>query len=259
MVNTELKSFVYQDYDLLNSCYSQLFGGRVVKTTKSNEEQSQNNDTISAKVSAGVDAGVNIFKNAVNVDAAGQVIGDKSTALLTKDGSLCEICPFDDLHDKLFNRLKTDGKLQFDYPNIGDYTLITGDISFINRDFLDVFVKNNDLQKYIPQDEKAISLSELKSTLRTLRSLLPYKYFAIVGGKYLVVVDEKYLRSESIASQFMLGGKISVFGFVCNTICPDCGDNSNIFTVISSAINSLLCNVLNKDELTVVYPISMYY
>ena len=116
--------------------------------------------------------------------------------------------------------------------------------------------------------KKALAVSDkqfddIAIIIRALRGLIPYNRMLISNDGYLIPLNTKYFRVDSIDLGFKYGGEITCVGMVTNIIGEDTNpnDDKNIFATIQFTANEVLRSILptNQNNLCVVHPIAIYY
>ena len=257
---------IYLDDEVLNSCNSQLIGGVEGSSTMSSTDSSSLGGAAELKTNVSAEGGINIPL----AKFSGK--GDASSGLparvnnQTSHNRSTTICPYDNVHNALIERLSKDGLITTSLGDaqIGNIVNYSGSITIISKDMLSKFASNETIiQKFLvtkdsQQNEPVFNVEEITDTLKLLNILIPYDVFAKVDNS-IVVLRKDSFRTGSTISPHMFGGDATVFGYVTNNICSTCIDEDNAFSQFISQINAALCQMLDCQEMKVICPISIYY
>lgn len=104
---------------------------------------------------------------------------------------------------------------------------------------------------------------EIAAIIKALRGLIPYNRMLVSNDGYLIPLNAKYFRIDSVDLGFKYGGEITCVGMVTNIIGKGTNpnDDKNIFATLQFTANEVLRSMLptNRNSLCVIHPIAIYY
>lgn len=117
-------------------------------------------------------------------------------------------------------------------------------------------------KKKILNDKKK-SLDEeyenIKNIYNIITYTIPYERLLVMDD-YIVILNDKFMRYNSLMTSFKYGGNINLYGYITNIIG---GKTDQELPFLSETINILNTTILpffiNKDEVKIIHPIAIYY
>ena len=95
--------------------------------------------------------------------------------------------------------------------------------------------------------------------IEIITKIIPYQRILCIGD-CIVTLSDEFIRDDIQMSSFKYGGKIKVFGYITNIINKNTNPNLSIFAGVINQINSaILSEIINKNEIKIIYPIAIYY
>lgn len=294
-----MKRFIYLDTDTLDSYIAQIFKGKIESYSENNQinaeshNQTKKSVTPSASVDLkllgkGFDAKTQIFIEKLSSVVETSTVNKLETKAL-HDYAFDLLIDYVKENDLLkgenignFIHAKSNFyiidllyyKDLFNNDNFISY-LIDFEINNLNEEFsnnrenliedntskkdLNVFDREkkkvlNDRKKSLEEEYKNI-----KNIYNIITYTIPYERLLVMDD-YIVILNDKFMRDNSLMTSFKYGGDINLYGYITNIIG---GKTNQELPFLAETINILNTTILpffiNKDEVKIIHPIAIYY
>ncbi len=292
-----MRRFIYLDTDTLNSYLAQIFDGLIQSQSEEAEDKAgtekQNglNGTAIGELALklfgkGVDASVEAAYERLKTVTNEETFRDVQTKIM-----------HDNAFDHFYTHLETNQLLN-PACEIGKFISIEDDFYIFDIEYYQrLFEKNGfvsmleEAQKTSIEEKARQNLSELnraqrrdkgiqgkasdstkeaiaknheefasvKKLLDMLASIIPYPQMLCID-KYIVVLNQQYLRDSLSTAAFKYGGKINVVGYITNKVTAQADTPISVFAGLSQSINALMQIFFkNASEMYIVHPVAIYY
>lgn len=116
------------------------------------------------------------------------------------------------------------------------------------KDIVDEQIKNNDEE-----------FSSAETLVNMLADIIPYPQIMCIS-KYMVVLNEQFLRDDLSTAAFKYGGRIKVVGYITNKVMAEGNSKVSAFASFGNSINALMKIFFeNADEMFIIHPIAIFY
>lgn len=294
-----MKRFIYLDTDTLDSYTAQIFKGKIESYSESNQSNAESHNQTTKSVTPSASADFKLFGKGVDAKAQLFIeklssIAETSTVNKVETKALHDYA-FDLLIDyvKENNLLKGENignfihaksnfyiidllyyKDLFNNDNFISY-IIDSEINNLKEEFSNKrkkLTENNTSQKDLNKfdkdrnkflNDKKKSLAEeyenIKNIYNIITYTIPYERLLVMDD-YIVILNDKFMRDDSLMTSFKYGGDINLCGYITNIIG---GETNQELPFLSETINiinsSILPFFINKDEVKIIHPIAIYY
>ena len=291
-----MRRFIYLDTETLNSYLAQIFDGLIQShehenvTAKKTDKQEKTNGSLKSQ------AKLTLFGKGVEAEAEAAYERLKTLA----DENTVRDVQTKILHDNAFNEFEKyiKEKKLLDGEEIGSFISVKDDfyifdVAFYKKLFAENgFVsgllnlqkeeikkkveqeaqnlsreqqRNKDTQKRIKEiissatSENEKSFATIEKMVNLLDSIIPYPQVMCIS-KYLVTLNDKYLRDDLSTAAFKYGGKIKMVGYITNRVVSQENSQISVFSNVTNSINEIMKLFFeNAGDMYIVHPIAIYY
>lgn len=294
-----MKRFIYLDTDTLDSYIAQIFKGKIESYSESNQSNAESHNQTKKSVTPSASADFKLLgkgfdaKTQLFIEKLGSVV-ETSTVNKLETKALHDYA-FDLLIDyvKENDLLKGENIGNFIYAKSNFYIidllyykdlfnndnfisyLIDSEINNLKEEFSNKrkkLIEDNTSQKDLNTfdrekkkilNDKKKSLDEeyenIKNIYNIITYTIPYERLLVMDD-YIVILNDKFMRDNSLMTSFKYGGNINLYGYITNIIG---GKTDQELPFLSETINILNTTILpffiNKDEVKIIHPIAIYY
>lgn len=294
-----MKRFIYLDTETLDSYIAQIYKGKVESFSESNQSniESNNKTTQSIKpatsadlkiLGKGFDAKAELFLEKIKSNNESSIINKLETKAL-----------HDYSFDLLMNYVEENNSLIGDKigsfvdlkSNFYIIDLLYYKDLFNNDQFISYLIESTlndfetDLSKQIEElpktnlnktalnkikqnnkktiNDKRKSLTEeydnIKDIYNMITCIIPYKRLLVMND-FIVILNDKFMRDDSLMTSFKYGGKVNLYGYITNIIGNETNQELPFLSQTINIINSsVLPFFVDKSSVNIVHPIAIYY
>ena len=286
-----MKRFLYLNNDTLSSYISQIDNGLIKSITESTKKDITKEHDIKSSIDADASVNMKILGSGADANVDASIEDDNKKINTDSHYNSTEKASYDETYEKFENYLLEENLIN-EKGNIGDFVKLDKEMFivdleyyrniFSNKNVLDSFINdevqtryNNevvkveeggkkteyDKDKLFKKIKKEVTCEyeAVSKNIDLILNIIPYNKFGIMG-EYLISFDDAYFRDKTKVVAFKYGGKMTLLGYLTNTVTNNTiTDDTNFFNTFPAIINSFMLTFFHKNEIKIIHPIAIYY